>query len=397
MSAERKGNQDQRFVLWLAGGLLAAIVLVTWLAPSAVNNDPTPTTYNNGGAGVKAAYLLLGELGYKAERWDQGLEGVDAEKATLVLAEPSVPEGQVEGVKREVKEFLERGGRVLVTGMSGAELVPGGGTKKASGMFTTLCLTTPEGQGELARVGAVEMGDEGGWGDMGVGSRVEQRCGKDAVVVRERVGKGEVVWWSSAMPMTNRALKDDASLRLVLASVGEPGRRVLFDEGFHGAAPSIWDTTSGLPMRAIGLQTALVAVLLVLSFGRRNGPVLTPVRVVRSSPLEFAESMGHLYQKAGATGVATEGARRRLVRFLQERCGVPAYVLGGALEAMVEAVQGRMGGEWRGMGEHLRQAGEAEHTSLAPKSALKLVKAMDDDLRRLAERMKTGKTERESE
>ena len=67
--------------------------------------------------------------------------------------------------------------------------------------------------------------------------------------------------------------------------------------------------------------------------------------------------MGHLYQKAGATGVATEGARRRLVRFLQERCGVPAQVLGGAPEAMVEAVQARMGGEWRGMGEHLRQAG----------------------------------------
>ena len=252
ITAKGRISGDQRFVLWLAGGLLAAIVLVTWLAPTPVNNDPTPTTYNNGVFGIKAAYLLLGELGYKAERWEGGLDGVDAEKTTLVLAEPTVAEEhEEEALKKDVKAFLERGGRVLVTGMSGAELVPGGGTKKASGIFTALCLTTPEGQGELAKVGPVQMGNEGGWGETGVASRVEQRCGKDAVVVRERVGKGEVVWWSSAMPMTNRALKDDASLKLLLASVGEPGRRVLFDEGFHGPAPSIWDTTKGLPMQAI--------------------------------------------------------------------------------------------------------------------------------------------------
>ena len=189
-------------------------------------------------------------------------------------------------------------------------------------------MTTQEGQGELARVGSVTMQDEGGWADASAKSEVEQRCGQDAVVVRYRVGKGEAVWWASAMPLTNGGLKEDASLKLVLASVGEPGRRVLFDDTFHGAVASVWDTTKGLPMRALAIQAAVVAVLLVLSFGRRNGPVRTPVRVVRSSPLEFAESMGHLYQKAGATGVATEGARRRLIRFLQERCGVPGHVLG---------------------------------------------------------------------
>ena len=38
------------------------------------------------------------------------------------------------------------------------------------------------------------------------------------------------------MPLTNRGLKEDASLKLVLASLGGPERRVLFDEYFHGAA-----------------------------------------------------------------------------------------------------------------------------------------------------------------
>ena len=129
------------------------------------------------------------------------------------------------------------------------------------------------------------------------------------------------------MPLTNRGLKEDASLKLVLASVGGPDRSVLFDEYFHGERASLWDTAKGLPMRQIAWQCAAVAVLLVLSFGRRNGPLRLPARLPRSSPLEFAESMGRLYRKAGATQAAVDGARRRLLKFLEEQCGVPREVL----------------------------------------------------------------------
>jgi hypothetical protein len=198
------------------------------------------------------------------------------------------------------------------------------------------------------------------------------------------------VWWTSARPLTNRGLRDDASLKLALASVGEPGRRVLFDERFHEAEGSVWDTTGGLPMGALWMQTAALGILLVLSFGRRNGPVRTPVHAVRSSPLEFADSMGRLYRRAGATAVATDAARRRVLRFLQERCGLAAGLVTGPATGIVEAVQGRFGGEWSGLGTHLAQAAEAEHTSLAPSSALRLVKALDEDVLRLAERIKRG-------
>ncbi len=392
-NSPKTGGGDRRFVLGLAGGLVAAIILVCWVSPNPLDNDPTPTTYNTGSAGVKAAFLLLPELGYRAERWDEapgGLRAVDAAWTTLVLADPVVPETQMEPVKADVAAFLERGGRVLATGVSGAYLLPGGGTKASGELYRALCITTPEGQGALARVGPVEMPDSGSWADAGPGSKVEQRCGRDAVVVRMRVGKGEAVWWSSAMPLSNRGLKEDASLKLTLASVGEPGRRVLFDERFHGAEGSIWDTTGGLPMRAVWMQTGALGLLLVLSFGRRNGPVRTPVHALRSSPLEFAESMGHLYQKAGATAMATEGARRRAMRFLQDRCGLAAGLICGPAEGIVEAVQSRFGGEWSKFGAHLAQASEAEHTSLAPGSALRLVKALDEDIVRLAERMKVG-------
>src|SRR3981189_2504322 len=90
--------------------------------------------------------------------------------------------------------------------------------------------------------------------------------------------------------------------------------------------------------------SAAVALLLVLSFGRRNGPLRLPVRLPRSSPLEFAESMGRLYGKAGGTQAAVDGARRRLLKFLEEQCGVPREVLRSTPQAIVEAVEERLGG-----------------------------------------------------
>jgi hypothetical protein len=190
--------------------------------------------------------------------------------------------------------------------------------------------------------------------------------------------------------MTNRGLKEDANLKLVLASVGRQGRGVLFDEYFHGQRASLWDTAKGLPIKQVAWQCSVAAVLMVLSFGRRNGPLRVPARVPRSSPLEFAESMGQLYRKAGATRAAVEGARRRLLRFLEDQCGVSREVLRSTPQAIVEAVEERLGGRWSRMGEHLMQAAESEHNAITVASTLELVKALDRDQRDLADAIRSG-------
>lgn len=380
----------QRFVLWLAAALLAVILLVSFFAPATADDDPRPTTYNNGSAGIKAAFLLLGDLGYAPARWEEStdkLGSVDAAHTTLVLADPTVPPAVADDVQGDIEGFLNRGGRVLATGTEGAYLIPGAHTATPTGIYNKLCLTTPEGQGPLARAGSVSIAEETRWQDDSAATRVQQRCGSDAVVVSAKVGRGEAVWWSSPMPMTNRGLKEDASLKLMLASIGPPGRRILFDEALHGEEQSVWETAKGLPLRSLLLQLGAVAVLLVLSFGRRNGPVRLPARATRSSPLEFAESMGHLYHKAGATQVATDGARRRLLRFLHERCGVPQAILRSGPAEVVATLQARFGGEWPAVGEHLKQS-ESDAERLSPGSALKLVKAMDKDVEMLSERVK---------
>jgi hypothetical protein len=373
--------------------MLLVIVAFSVFAPANDDTDFSPTTYNSGSAGTKAAYLLLGELGYGAHRWEAppgDLKNVDATRTTLVLAEPNFPTEGAKQVQAEIADFLSRGGHVLATGKEGAYFLPDAKTDAPSRLYQRLCVSTPEGQGPLARVGRVSLADYVRWTALGPRFRVSQLCGDDAVVVSYKYGEGEAIWWSSQMPLTNRGLKEDASLKLVLASVGGPDRSVLFDEYFHGQRTSLWDTAKGLPMRQIAWQCAAVAVLLVLSFGRRNGPLRLPVRLPRSSPLEFAESMGRLYRKAGATQAAVDGARRRLLKFLEEQCGVPREVLRSTPQAIVEAVEERFGGTWSMLGEHLSQSSEAEHHAVTPVSTLELVKALDRDQRDLAQRISSG-------
>lgn len=382
-----RGFSDKRLLLWMGGGVALLILVVSFALPKR-DEDPRPLVANNGTAGAKAAFLLLPKLGYKVERWDapeSDLERVDASQTTLVMADIYVPPKLEKETAAAVKRFLERGGRVLDTG--GSTLLPEGKTSPATILHSTLCDTTPEGQGALARAGQISMSDNGRWDEkeskLGPALYVEQRCGDDAVVVRYAVGKGEAIWWSSSLPLSNSGLHEDASLKLLLATVGGPGRTVLFDEYFHGEKARFWDAAKGLPLKWLFWQFVLIAVLLVLSFSRRKGPLRMPVTVPRTSPVEFAESMGHLYQRAGATSAATGTARRRLLRFLQTECGVARVTVDEGPAAIAEALRERFGGDWSALRKHLEDAATAEHTEIAPKSALRLVQAMDDDVERL--------------
>lgn len=377
-------DRDRGLLLGLGGVVLLLIVLMSVLAPATGNTDPRPSSYNTAPGGAKAAYLTLEALHLPVARWDRPLDDlaqVDAAHTTLLLPEPMFSGLDKDRLATEVKAFLDRGGHVLTTGTTGALLIPGGGVR-ASRRLGALCYTVPEGPGALARAGEVEMNAPVRWSEESPSVRVEQRCGPDAVVVRLPVGKGEAVWWSSPAPLTNAELKRDADLQLLLASLG-PGRTVLFDESLQQGVRSKWTATRGLPLWGLLGQAALVFGLLVFSFSRRRGPVRLPVTVPRSSPVEFAVSMGDLYEKAGAMSAATEAARRRLERVLVREAGLGQATVKQGPEAVVRALEERFGGSWAGVGEHLRQAVEAADLPLKPRQALALVRALGEDALRV--------------
>jgi hypothetical protein len=374
---------DVRTILWICLGMLVIIVVAAFLAPAREDNDVTPSTWNSGAAGAKAAYLLLGQLGYTTARWERpaaALSETNAAHTTLVVADPYFEEKSKESPG--IAAFLQRGGRVVATGWSGALLLPDAQVGQPDHFYTALCYTTPQSLSPLGRAGRIAMPVPVRWKQGN--ARVDQACGEDAVVVHYPVGAGEVVWWSSPAPLSNRGLRDNADLRLLLASVGEPGRTVLFDEYLHGARESLWATVNGTPVTALCWQLAAVALLLILSFGRRSGPVRALVRTSRTSPLEFAESMGALYQKAGAAEVATGAAERRLMDFLQNEGGIPRETLRSAPEVVAAAVGTRFLTVPADFAVDLKTAREAEFKRLSAKSALELVRRIDGHIARLA-------------
>lgn len=389
----KPANRERNLVLIFCAAVLLVIAAASFLSPPNDDSDKSPTTYNSGTAGIKAAYLLLSQLGYSTARWEQppsALANVDAPNTTVIFAEPDVPTEQNQAIRADIAAFLNRGGHVLVTGADAASLLPDASTSQPSQPFGKLCLTEPEGRGPLARAGHVPIPDQARWTEITPTVHVQQWCGADAVVVSYKVGAGSIVWWSSAQPLTNLGLKNDESLKLLLASIDSGSTQshptVLFDEYFHGITSSLSDYTHGLPLSQIVWQMAAVALLLVLSFGRRNGPIRLPMRLPRTSPIEFAESMGDLYRKAGATQAATEAASRRLLRFLVDRCGLPRSVAQSGADTIAETLTLRYSGDWTSLAQHLTQATEAQHAALTPRSALALVKALDEDLKTLTER-----------
>lgn len=389
---------DRRIVFWLAGGVLLLIVLTAIFAPVTGDDDPRPTTYNSGTHGAKAAYLLLGQLGYTVARSDEdaaaALDHTDAPHTTYLLAEPNAP-GE-ESQQREyaaLQRFLDRGGRVLATGFAGAHFLPGGRTGEVTQMLNGLCTTTTEGRSAYAAVGPVSTYDYAPWSAAEPLVRVDHRCGNDAVVVhRSFPNGGEMVWWSTAEPLTNRGLGHDSSLHLLLAAVGPAAnRRVIFDEFYHGAQGSPSDYLKGLPLRSLAVQVGLLFALLVFSFSRRSGPVRDPVYARRTSPIEFAQNMGALYERAGATQPATEAARRRLLHFLAASCGLPADVVRGPASGVAALVHGRFGIDAAPLQQALEQAESARYERLRPREALLVVRNLDGQRERLQAAMNAGK------
>lgn len=65
-----------------------------------------------------------------------------------------------------------------------------------------------------------------------------------------------------------------------------------------------------------------IAILIILSFSRRSGPLRSlPVRP-RTTPVEYLEALGSLYQKAGAAETALEITWERFRRHMLRLCGL---------------------------------------------------------------------------
>ena len=217
-----------------------------------------------------------------------------------------------DGIKRwrsvAIEAIISDGGHVIATGMFAGIYLPEGGSvpDPVAGMtWKTISALVPSAITRAAP--EITLAPQSFW----ISKKMAVPLygdGEKAMVVRYSYGKGEVLWWASATPLTNAGLKEPGNMEFFLACLGGRQNQILWDEYVHGYRQSLAASVAHSPVKWLFLQLIIVSLAVLLTFSRRSGPVFPAVGEVRLSPLEFVSTLGGLYQRAGAASVAATWA-----------------------------------------------------------------------------------------
>jgi len=390
-------DSSDRKLLLIGGAILFALTLglaVVGIDP-AERGIPVPSTYSSGSGGARAAYLLLQELHYNVARWERSPAELlsDPEGAVLILADPL--DSPTKEEREALRDFVEEGGQVLFTGariktfFSEANVnteIPAFEWKSFSANFpSNYTFGAPK---IVLQTGTTWL--------LPVGSQFplygETRS---PVVVSWRVGDGRILWWAAATPLTNSGITQEGNLNLFLNAVNSPlmgdrsAARVYWDEYFHGQRTSLWSYVQKTPV-AWGLaQLAILGLIVFITFGRRSGPEMLPPVFSRLSPLEFVDTLGGLYERAGAEPAVIGFVYQRFRATLSRQLRLSRSA--GDLE-LAEAVQARLGWKESGLKSTMAKAAVASRAAkVTPEEALGLIRELEQYEERLGLKKKNTK------
>lgn len=370
-------RSDRKILIGAAAIMLLLVAATAVLSPPEAAPAPDSSSYSPGPNGAKAAYELLGDLGYSIERWTQSLPELpaDARKTVLVLSEPMGGAANYES--ESLERFVRRGGRLLFTGSNVHRFLSGGGatlmppTGAATQSYQAAAVS-PITRG----VPAITMAATVRWEDDGANAAPIYARDGNVVVAAYKLGDGEVIWWAGTTPLSNTGISAQGNLNLLLNSLGAAdGTRVLWDEYYHGERKTLSSYLAGTPVVWALLQGGIICVMLVMAFGRRTGPTRMPVVESRLSPLEFVETLGALYQSAGAASGAVATVWERFRYLVCTRLGLPRTA---NVRQMYDAARERLGWTEPGFFEAMQTAERASmDVSLSSKDALRIVESIE--------------------
>jgi len=325
---------DRRF-LYIALAIVALmLVTLAFLTPKEADSEGSPSSYSTKRRGGKAAYLLLKQSGYNIDRWEQPPAElpVNPQNELLIIAAPNQFPDRDES--NALRKFVAAGGALLVAGVWSEDFAPD--SHVSPGKYRVgWAECKPALPTKLARGGAISMDRELTWDkSKTLETVVHFTYEDDPVVVSYMVGQGEVIWWASDLPLTNAGIRDKNNLNLLINSLGE-GKHILWDEYFQSTATHEIVIFPPLVRWALLSQCVLFGIMLLITFSRRSGPVIPLVPESRLSPLEFVDTLGNLYARAGAAQVPVEIAFARFRQLAARRLGlygnVPAQQLAQAM------------------------------------------------------------------
>ena len=368
-------------LLTFGGGLLILMLIVSIaLAPPAeLNQSKVPSSYSAQSAGAQAAYRLLSALHYPVRRWQSPPTELSAGNTNtlLILAEPRQPPSANE--RKALENFVRNGGHVLFTGGDIQSYFPSVNMLQeyATPSWQTF---TPNLPSIYTRgVPKITLQPQAYWGKLQ--SRQLALYGdKDSpVVVSWILGDGHISWWAGSTPLSNAGISAESNLQLFLDAASnwnsdEP-YQIYWDEYFHGERSSLWSYVEKTSLAWGALQIAILVAAVLFTFARRGGPIFMPAEVSRLSPLEFVDTLGGLYERAGAGSAAVSVSLQRLRTLLTRQLALPSTT---SVVALAAAAEQRLGWRDKNLRDTLLSAEAAtRQEKVASRTALELVRSLE--------------------
>ena len=181
----------------------------------------------------RAIAMLLLAAHYPVTRWEQSPRELPRDPhATLILAEPERASTIEE--RAALAQFIERGGRVIATGASGAFFLPEHRVAPDPIAGITWKRIPSRSPSSITRAAPeITLGPQSYWdaGDSTLPLYGDDDDRARVRVVKADIGQGEMIWWASATPLTNAGVREPGNLEFVLACLGDPRRRITVGGG----------------------------------------------------------------------------------------------------------------------------------------------------------------------
>jgi hypothetical protein len=374
---------EDRKILLIAGAVL--VVLTAGLAflggDPKEQGTPIPSTYSANPGGARAAYLLLQELHYKVSRWERSPTELPTDEgdAVLILADPLEPPTKEEIAA--LRDFVEEGGQVILTGARIKSFFPEARLDEEFPTFEWKTYSANIPSNYTAGAPKIVLQTGATWQTPDDSQLPLYGDLQSPVVVSWRVGDGRILWWAAATPLTNSGISSEGNLNFFLNALNFPlasqksAVHIYWDEYFHGERTSLWSYVRKTPVTWGLVQILVLGLIVLFTFSRRSGPTVMPPVVSRLAPLEFVDTLGGLYERAGAEPAVVGFVYQRFRATLSRQLRISSST--GDTE-LADAVQSRLGWKETSLKQTLARALVASRArKVEPEEALGLVQDLE--------------------
>jgi hypothetical protein len=329
-------------------GVFAVLMVLAWFGYRQREADlPDGSSRSTAPTGTRALFLWYEALGAQPQRLDglqTGVPGVRGQRDVLFVVQPLLP--LLPPAQQVLDEVAERGGTLVLAGdtLMLDAYTSGRGLHLSISETRHVAASSPEGdlrvpvetrlriqvdRNTLDRATPLLIAPNGEW----IAARIPYR-------------NGALVVFASALPLTNRGLRDPDSARLVYQHLVAPvpsGAVVAFDES-HRLPGTPVDSEASLtrgvagwvlstPLGGVVAYTGTVLFLYLLLSGRHLGPPLRPVEAGRTSRTmyEHVQALAGLYRRSGQLAYLRQHYAQHYRRLIARAFGADA-VFAGSLD-----------------------------------------------------------------